>query len=252
VANPPYVISPDTDFLYRDAGLRGDALCRRLLLELPAVLQDGGFASLQGNWTHDRDTQWWGTPAGCLATSDCDAFLVRVGIDDPLAYAVRWTEPHYRGDPNRFEGAVRRWRESYREDRIEAITTAMVVLRRRAGTNWRRAVTRRDLPPSAMGRCWPRLFEAQDRLASLDTDGLLGVRMRPVTGLRVELHAGDRALCALLADTTVTERRPVSRDVAELVLTLEGGGRPADILGGDGIAIEELASLVKLGFLELI
>ena len=52
VCNPPYVISPDVNFLYRDAPQRGDALSRSLLAELPGALVDGGFATLQGNWSH--------------------------------------------------------------------------------------------------------------------------------------------------------------------------------------------------------
>ena len=42
VANPPYIISPDHDFLYRDSQLPGDELSRMLLLELPGLLEDGG------------------------------------------------------------------------------------------------------------------------------------------------------------------------------------------------------------------
>jgi hypothetical protein len=36
------------------------------------------------------------------------------------------------------------------------------------------------------------------------------------------------------------------------VLALEGGGRPADIVTGERIVMDELPALVKLGFLEMI
>jgi SAM-dependent methyltransferase len=254
IANPPYVISPDTSFLYRDGGLRGDALSSTLLRELPAVLKPGGFASLQGNWTHDRDTPWWRTPAACLVAGDCDAFVVRLGTVDALEYALRWVEPHHRDDPGGYEPAVARWRDRYREDRIELISTATVVLRRRTAANWRYAVTRSDWPPYAMGRRWPRLFEAQDRLRCLDGGALLGARMRPVIGLGVQFAVGGDPSCGCLlrAATAVTQRRAVSRATAELVLALEDGGRPGDVAGVARLHPDELRALVKLGFLELL
>ena len=60
VANPPYVISPDRDFLYRDSGLPGDELSRVMLSELPGLLREGGYGCLQGNWIHGGDEPWYG------------------------------------------------------------------------------------------------------------------------------------------------------------------------------------------------
>ncbi|MGZ8740637.1 MAG: methyltransferase, partial [Gaiellaceae bacterium] len=38
VSNPPYVISPDSSYSYRDSGEHMDALVLRLLVEIPGVL----------------------------------------------------------------------------------------------------------------------------------------------------------------------------------------------------------------------
>src|SRR5262249_5156058 len=43
VANPPYVISPEHDITYRDAGLPGDSFSELIVRKLPAYLEPGGF-----------------------------------------------------------------------------------------------------------------------------------------------------------------------------------------------------------------
>ena len=44
VANPPYVISPDATYTYRDSGVPRDELCRRIVRTAPEHLAEGGFA----------------------------------------------------------------------------------------------------------------------------------------------------------------------------------------------------------------
>lgn len=58
VANPPYVVSPETELLYRDGDLPADAVTQKLVREVSAYLEDGGFAHVMGNWIHRRDEDW--------------------------------------------------------------------------------------------------------------------------------------------------------------------------------------------------
>jgi len=55
LANPPYVISPDTSYAYRDSDLPADDLCRRIVTEAPAFLEAGGFAHILVSWAHAQD-----------------------------------------------------------------------------------------------------------------------------------------------------------------------------------------------------
>src|SRR5687767_11014093 len=48
-SNPPFVIGPAARYTYRDAGLTGDDLCRRLVAEIPRHLHVGGHAVLLAN-----------------------------------------------------------------------------------------------------------------------------------------------------------------------------------------------------------
>jgi SAM-dependent methyltransferase len=50
VANPPFVVSPDSDFVYRDSVLPGDAICREVVRGAAAHLRPGGFATVLCNW----------------------------------------------------------------------------------------------------------------------------------------------------------------------------------------------------------
>jgi methylase of polypeptide subunit release factors len=244
VCNPPYVISPDSSYLYRDADLRGDELSRRLLAELPAALEDGGYATLQGNWTHPLDSTPWAPVEAALRGGGCDAVIARLETWSARDYALGWAAPHA-ADPGDYEATVQRWRESYAEQGIEAITAGTVVLRRRNGArHWRRAVTMRRMP-RGLGAQLPRLFAANDRLAGED---LLDAVLRPVEGLEVERYQrpGEVERCTLEALASPAVRRPVPGELADAVLALDG--RPLRDTLADGALLEPMTALVKLGF----
>ena len=213
VANPPYVISPDSDFLYRDCSVDGDGLCRMLLAALPEHLEEGGFATLQGNWLHDASSPWWSAIEEGLRDGGCDGYVLRGRSQDPLAYAVGWLSRPEPGDPDGGAERIRRWRESYRAAAIEAITTAVVILRRREGDNWFFAVTEQSPPHQAIGRTLATLFAAQDEFAALDPDALAAAPAARAGPARRAAHdrgrgrdvvAGerDRARDALVFDAT--------------------------------------------------
>ena len=235
VCNPPYVISPDVTFLYRDAPQRGDALSRGLLSDLPGALTDGGFATLQGNWSHAADARPWAPIEAALKGSDCDALIARLDTWEPLPYALGWAAPHHFGDPAGYEATVRRWRAGYAADGIEAITAATVVLRRRPGARHRRVGVSLRGMPDGLGARLPALFAALDR-------PLAGAILRPAEGLTVERYQrpGEPEQCTLQCPATPSVRRPVPPALADAVLALDG--RPLERVP-DG-----MAGLVSLGF----
>ena len=42
VSNPPFVVSPERRYVYRDSGLEGDEICRTIVRQTPRFLRDGG------------------------------------------------------------------------------------------------------------------------------------------------------------------------------------------------------------------
>jgi hypothetical protein len=250
VINPPYVISPTARFMYRDGGFEGDSLSRKLLAELPTHLEDGGFGVLQGNWIHGPDERWFAPIERGLKGSSCDAVLARISTADPLRYAAGWNEPHYVGDPPGFARLVKEWVGHFEEQGIEKVSGAMVVLRRRpGGANWRRAVSLARRPEGLAGEAMIAVFDAQDRLSGLDDESLLGTRLRVPAELRVERYerpGGERA-CVLDLDSAIGVRRPVTPELADAVLRLDGAAPVRDVEGAAG-DLAGLRALVKLGF----
>ena len=249
VINPPYVISPTARFMYRDGGFEGDALSRTLLAELPGHLEDGGFGVLQGNWIHEEDERWFAPIERGLAGSGCDAVLARISTAGALEYAAGWNEPHYIGDPQGYGGLLEEWVDYWDKHKIERASGAMVVLRRRRGANWRRAVSLARRPEDPDGKALAALFDAQDRLAALDDEALLDTRLRAPAELRVERYErpdGART-CVLDLDCAIGVRRPVTRELADVVLALDGSASLREFEGAAG-DLAGLRALIKLGF----
>jgi methylase of polypeptide subunit release factors len=134
VSNPPFVISPDTSFEYRDAGMRGDDVSRDVARGAAGHLSAGGFATVLCNWIVREDEQWQDAPARWVNGLGCDAMVIHSESQDPLTYAATWLT-RTRGPE--YGAALDRWLEYHRSLRTESIVTGAVVLRRRSdGEPW--------------------------------------------------------------------------------------------------------------------
>ena len=174
VCNPPYVVSPDAAFQYRDSALPNDTLCQQLIVHIPDSLREGGFAHLLCNWVTDPKGEWSASPTEWIAGRGCDAWLLRHSTDDALSYAANWNNP-LQTDPWVYDQTLARWLDYYQRQNIRAITSGALMLRRRSGPpgNWTRAV---DLPSATFGVAGDdvlHLFEAQDVLEQLCDDAAL-------------------------------------------------------------------------------
>jgi SAM-dependent methyltransferase len=89
VANPPYVVSPESAYLFRDGGMRGDAVSEHVVRATPAVLAPGAYASVLIAWALDPDDPA-ARPGSWLEGSGCDAFLLHTSTDDPIETATVW------------------------------------------------------------------------------------------------------------------------------------------------------------------
>lgn len=206
VANPPYVISPDADLLFRDSGLSPGELCARIASEAPAHLNEGGFACMLANWGTGSADDRWDAPRSWARESGCDACALSYGPEAPLAYAARWSEPPASADAEAHAAAVRRWLDFYERAGIESIWFGGLVLRRRERRNWFISV---DLTSEGAGSGSDqlvRIFEAND---VLETAGDLG-------GLRFEALPGTRL-------THVLEHREDGFFLDEASVTLAEG-----------------------------
>ena len=195
VANPPYVISPERSYAYRDSGLAGDELCRRLVEAVPDYLAEGGFAHLLVSWAHQPEGEWDAPLREWVAASGCDAWLLHYRSSDPLAHAVGWLRPLAEENPALFEQTLDRWLAYLRERKIEAVGYGAVVLRRRGGgRNWIRSdrLPLERLEPASAHTL--RVFAANSYLDALaDESELLEQRLAliPDHRLRQTLRCHD-------------------------------------------------------------
>lgn len=181
VANPPFVVSPDSEFVYRDSALPGDAVCREVVRGASVHLRPGGFATVLCNWICRTPGERWEPLAEWVDGLNCDAVLVAHGVVEPLRYASRWNEP-LRRDPTAYAAAVGRWLDYYERAGVVAIGIGAVILRGRDDPGWVRGFT---APRPAAGIASDhilRLFDAADR----GDDDLLDARIALVRGHRLD------------------------------------------------------------------
>jgi methylase of polypeptide subunit release factors len=209
--NPPYVISPDTSYAYRDSGLPGDDVSRLVVQAAPAALSEGGFGHILVSWAHPRE-DWWGKPESWVEGRGCDSWLLYFGSDDPITHAAEWLKPVAQSDPGRFDEALARWLDYLESLGVEAIAHGAVVLRRRsAQRNW----TRKDsVPLDRLEQASDhilRVFETQDYLDGLDDDR----RLLDARFALVERHDLEQTLAV----------RDGRTEVQATVLSLDDGFR---------------------------
>ena len=179
VSNPPYVISPESAYLFRDSGMGGDAVSEHVVRGAPAALEPGGFATLLIAWPVDPEDAVE-RPRRWLEGSGCDAFLLHTSTDDPLETASLWNRDLL-SDPEAYSAALDRWLAYYRELGIDHLGYGALVLRKRSdgADGW---VEMLQLPRSALrpaGRHVRQLFHTHDALLAIGPgEALLDRRLR--------------------------------------------------------------------------
>jgi methylase of polypeptide subunit release factors len=173
VANPPYVISPDTQYVFRDSGLDGDTVSRHVVRGAAAHLREGGHATIMCNWVCRDADETWQPLVEWVAETGCDALLLAHEPVDLFHYAARWNEP-LRNDPDAFGEAIERWLDSYEHAGVVGIGIGAIVLRRREGNNWHRGYDLEQPASGAAGEHILRLFASVDAPLGDDDDVLAG------------------------------------------------------------------------------
>jgi len=169
VANPPFVISPDHEYVFRDGGMPGDAMSRAVVIGAAGALAPEGTALVLCNWVQpDGATE--PPVAAWVAGSGCDVLLLHYETVDPLTYACRWALPGS-GSPEETESRLDRWLRYYRSNGIASIGLGAVVLRRSSTSPpWARTFEMTSGPSGRAGEQLGRLLDAADQAARVDED----------------------------------------------------------------------------------
>lgn len=219
IANPPYVISPQNTFQYRDSGCSGDDLCRRLAGTVPEILAEDGFYHMNANWLVVRGQEWQDRLAGWVRGTGCDTWVLKQDMILPNRYAGGWV-----GDLQDAGERYTRWTEYYRSLDATAIGDGFITMRKRSKSeNWFRVD---DLPKGdriAAGDAVLMGFLLRDYLDSAkDDESLLSARLRLSVNARVhQIYAqGGRQLAPVSAEITLSRGLPYRAGTDPLVIGL--------------------------------
>ncbi len=269
--NPPYVISPETAYVYRDSGLPGDTVSRLAVQEAAKALAEEGFAHILISWAHPPGDPW-STLKPLVDRRGCDSWLLYFGSDDPVTHAAAWLKPAARDTPESFSEALDRWLAYLKQLGIEAIAHGAVILRRRsAGPNWTRTdQISLDRLEQASDHIL-RVFDAETYLQATDDCSLLEARLVLVPKHHVEqtrtLVAGNDELqsTVLALDEGLGFRVALDEHTTRLIATLDGHRTLAEALNRQRIdlhlsadevarfhseALQIVRRLIQLGLLE--
>ncbi|HJT86780.1 MAG TPA: hypothetical protein VJ732_02965, partial [Bryobacteraceae bacterium] len=236
LANLPFVITPERRYVYRDSGLHLDSFAEQVVREAAAALEEGGYAQILCQWAHLGGQDWQARLSGWLAGSGCDAWILRHYTEPPDVYAEQWiagTEP---GDLETGSRLFQEWMAYYERENVEAISTGMIVLRRRtAGGNWLRI---EDLPPKEpdlYGDALERGFALRDFAERRDEELLaIPLRVSPAVRLASESEwspAGWKVVEARLRKTRgLRYQGNLDSPVLQLLNRCDGTHAPRELL----------------------
>ncbi|MGO2061953.1 MAG: methyltransferase [Microbacteriaceae bacterium] len=186
VTNPPFVISPqhtdaEKQFVYRSSNEPGDRLLRRLLAEVPAVLNEGACLVTLANWEFV-----WGSEDGEQALASlvpeagdtCSAWLIERGRQTPLEYASLWLrDGGLREHETRYHTRLSEWIADLTSRNVSRVCFGYVMLRKVASGE--RAFVHAERVAGQLGgethfgSAWSAAFAEHAAATQLSDDALL-------------------------------------------------------------------------------
>jgi methylase of polypeptide subunit release factors len=184
--NPPYVISPASQYIYRDSGMQGDSVSEQVVREVAGHLGEGGYGTITVSWSAEQEDADALPVRRWVKDTGCDAWILHYRTEDPLTTAKNWNQQDA-VDMDEYGKVLDEWLAYYESLGIKAIAYGAVVLRKRATSeNWVR------VDPLPAGRLGPasdhirRVFDAQDHLQPIrDDSALLDERFRVPDSVRI-------------------------------------------------------------------
>ena len=252
VANPPFVISSGTvGHEYRDGGLAGDELCRRLVGAVSGRLEDGGTAQLLANWAIGPDGSWEERVSSWLGDSRCAAWIWQREVMDAPAYVALWlrdagVEPGTAEWATGYDG----WLRWFTEHGVIAVGMGLVNIRASTGPVVCEDV-RQDVeqPIGASIAAW---FEQTRRLSRLDDNDLLGHRLQLLDDVELVVEpvmAGNGIPGYRLRQTRglrwdIESDEPMSRFISSLDGTVALDTQIRLLAAAHGLGVAECANAV--------
>lgn len=150
LSNPPFVIGPKSEFIYRDNPLQLDEFSRHVVRTAPAYLKEGAHMQMLCEWLTIGGDQWHTRLDEWFDGVGCDAWVLRSPPKRPADYAAMRLSD-ISGGAKRQAADFGEWLDYFEQNNVAAINAGMIVLRRRDGDNWFRAHSITEEPQSDAG-----------------------------------------------------------------------------------------------------
>ncbi|MBV9294601.1 MAG: methyltransferase [Acidobacteriaceae bacterium] len=234
IANPPFFITPGKKHTYSDSPIELDGFCRQLAKEAPHYLEEGGVFQMLCEWAQVSGQPWQDRIRDWVAESSCDVLVLKGMQKKPADYAeTRVNEAvlmHGGSAGHSFNERI-----SYFQERgVESIVGGVIIMRKRAGSNWVSIISSDGLGEAA-GYSVRERFDALDFVSSrsdaemlntkflLSTDAVLEQRQaltqRGWQFISIQLVTSQGLLDRLNLDETVAKFIPLfdgSRKLIEI------------------------------------
>ena len=273
VSNPPFVISPENALVFRDSGLRGDDVSRKVIREAAAHLREGGLAFILMSWGVAKDGSWPDRLRPWVADLPCDIWFLHHSVEAPLMHAASWNSP-LQSRPDDYGAALDRWIAYLGELGFAGVSYGATILRKRSGVvNWVRFDDVNEQNEPASGEQIEQLMAAQDYIASLsDPHQLLDAKLTltPTHRLEQVLRGRDGTFAvesaSLRLERGIRFDAKVNAFTAHLLARLDGRitlrdaiAETAKQFAADGIdeaefikeAVPTMVRMLALGFVTL-
>jgi predicted RNA methylase len=248
LSNPPFFITPQSDYVFCENPMELDGLCRRLVKEAHEYLNEDGYMQMLCEWAQIKGQPWEERVAEWLQDTGCDAWVMKGLTQDPEEYAqhrIKETSENSAHDSENYTGYM----DYYRRRGVEAIHDGLIVMRRREAPNgvrnWVRIEEVPTTPKGELGDMILSTFAAHDQMQEANSyEKLLALRPKLAANARLEqvcVQAGSNWQAESLT-LRLTSGFPfhisVQPFVAEFLVTCDGN-RTA------GEAIQALAAKVS-------
>jgi methylase of polypeptide subunit release factors len=258
-SNAPYVISPERRWAYRDAGLPGDELSRRVVTEAAAHLAEGGFAATMVSWLAESEDDPDAHVESWVDGNGCDVWILGLSGSDALDHAAGWND-HFAADPDALAGALDEWAAYFRELGAVYVTEGAVVQHRRSGrAHLVRADAVEEDDLEFAGDQLERVFAAFELIAEEGDEIVDRLTLQLAEDVRLveELDRdGDVRSTTLRLEEGTWPELDIEPELVPVLLELGGGRRLADAVAAAGDGEPEgvrdvVLDLLELGFLHV-
>jgi SAM-dependent methyltransferase len=268
VANPPYVVSPDSALVFRDTTASGDETSRSMVRDTASLLRDGGIACVLVNWIVKADTGETDAPIAWVGDLGCDAIILHHDTRDPLDYADRWGMLPSTAGPHAHAETLDRWLVYFDELGAKSIASGAIILRHRGAAS-RVRVEEMPKQPRNGGDHVMRMLDSFGRFKGPEDPLLPRAVFRLVHGHRLEqrlvyAHGPYQPRDAVLRlDRSAGVRGVIPADLLEVLFEIDGlrsiEAIAAEVAASrEGLAREFRARILsaalrlyELGFLDL-